>query len=211
MNKRVDNLMYKTSYNRDVNKKLDLQGDVERLQREVEGLRSEKSNLRYELKSLKKSKEEYLAERYKEREKETLLLEDYEEEIKRLAYRLSELESIKGGRLVSFSQTYYEELNFTKTRLKELQEKFSRVSVPIGELSRYSNFCIKAKILEIFKKIDNLTKEKDKEEAKLRWQQKELRDTEEKYKEVIHQDRETIWKGIIIGCILGGLAVGMFM
>jgi predicted nucleic acid-binding Zn-ribbon protein len=201
--------MYKTSYNRDVNKKLDLQGDVEKLQWEIKELNSQKSNLRYELKSLEKSKEEYLAERYKEREKETLLLEDYEEEIKRLAYRLSELDEIKGGRMVSFSQSYYEELRAVKTRLKELQEKFSRVSIPIGELSRYSNFCITGKILKMSHKIDELTKEREKEDAKLRWQQKELRETEQKYKKVIHQDRETILRWTIVGAILGALLTGL--
>ena len=72
MNKRIDNLMYKTSYNRDVNKKLDLQGDVERLQGEIKYLTEEAGKYRRNLEELKEEKQDYLNEVYKEKEKETI-------------------------------------------------------------------------------------------------------------------------------------------
>lgn len=201
MNKRIDNLMYKTSYNRDVNKKLDLQGDVERLQGEVEELSSDKKDLQRTVRDLRREKDEYLADKYKEQEDCTPLFEEVVEEIMQIREDLGNCDYKEG----IDSLTKYHDLML---RINELSFTFKRVSIDISQFMSSKLHPLDYEFSRLVNTIDKLDKEA---KESVEWQQKELRDTEEKYKEVIHQERETIWKGIIVGCILGGVVVGMIM
>ena len=167
MNKRIDNLMYKTSYNRDVNKKLDLQGDVERLQGEIKYLTEEAGKYRRNLEELKEEKQDYLNEVYKEKEKETLQLEGFERDIVhnlRCWYRYS----ITGH----------------KYKAEEFVKKYDRVSVKLSTLA------------------EAYSKDYFYEDAPLNKLEKFM---EYNYK------TNYLCIGIIVGCILGGVVVGMIM
>ena len=201
-NNRIDNIMHKNTYNTSVNKKLDLQEDIEKLEEQQTILRGMVKAVSEENDSLQEKHKELLM-------KQTVGYDGWEEDLAGFCEGLDRIIGAfdRTSSMVDICETtmhYSTEGEYYSTLLNELCLKYPRISISSEELLHRGSITGKFKN-DLDKLVNELSKEQEvlvKEQEKVRYKLKQTEELEKRYTKYLSEERKTGMWYFLGGCLV---------